>query len=164
MSTSPNDYPKPALPTCPVPCLLKGQTALVTGANSGIGKAIAIALGQTGADVAVNYRSDKQAALGVVDTIVRAGSRGIAVHADGSIEEQVIAMFRRTIEALGTVDILVNNAGVQQDAPKDRRTGGHWPRCRFPGFRPGGLHHRRKHLRRRRYDALPRVLNRRIGG
>jgi glucose 1-dehydrogenase len=106
------------------PCLLKGQTALVTGANSGIGKAIAIALGQAGAEVAVNYRSDEQAALGVVETIVRAGSRGLA--ADVSSEEQVIAMFRRTIEAFGTVDILVNNAGLQQDAPIEEMTLAQW--------------------------------------
>ncbi len=126
MSTSSNDYPKPALPTCPVPCLLKGQAALVTGANSGIGKAIAVALGQAGAEVAVNYTSDESAALEVVESIVRAGSRAIAVHADVSSEEEVIALFRRTIEALGTVDILVNNAGVQQDAPIEELTLAQW--------------------------------------
>lgn len=126
MPTSPNDFPKPVLPTCPVPCLLKGQTALVTGAGSGIGKAIAIALGQAGANVAVNYRGDEQAALEVVDTVVAAGSRAIAVRADVSDEEQVRALFRRTIEALGTVDILVGNAGVQQDAPIEQMTLAQW--------------------------------------
>lgn len=116
----------PALPACPVPRLLEGQTALVTGASSGIGKAIAIALGQAGANVAVNYRGDEQAALEVAETIVNAGSRAIAVHADISIEEQVSALFRRTTEALGTVAILVGNAGVQQDAPIEQMTLSQW--------------------------------------
>ena len=70
--------------------------------------------------------SDEQATPGVVDAIVTAGSRVIAVQADVSSKEQVIAMFRRTIEALGTVDILVNNAGVQQDAPIDEMTLAQW--------------------------------------
>lgn len=121
-----NDHPKANPPTGKVPRLLKGQKALVTGANSGIGKAIAIALGRAGAEVAVNYRSKEQAALEVVETIVASGSRAIAVRADVSIEEQVTALFRRTIEALGTVDILVNNAGVQQDAPIEEMTLAQW--------------------------------------
>lgn len=50
MLTNPNDYPKPALPMCLVPCLLKGQTALVTGVSSDRGEAMAIALGQAGAE------------------------------------------------------------------------------------------------------------------
>ena len=70
--------------------------------------------------------SDEQATLGVVDAIVIAGSRAIAVQADVPSKEQVIAMFRRTIEALGTVDILVNNEGVQQDAPIDEMTLAQW--------------------------------------
>lgn len=126
--TSHNDRPEPALPRCPLPRLLEGQTALVTGASSGIGTAIAIALGQAGADVAVNYLSDEQSALAVVEAIVGAGSRAIAVHADVSLEEQVIAMFRRTIDVLGTVDILVNNAGLQQDAPIGEMTLAQWNR------------------------------------
>lgn len=126
MSKGLNDDPEPELPSYPVPDLLKGQAALVTGASSGIGKAIAIALGQAGAEVAVNYRSDEETALEVVESIASAGSRAIAVHADISIEEQVRALFRHTIEALGTVDILVNNAGVQQDAPIEEMTLAQW--------------------------------------
>jgi glucose 1-dehydrogenase len=107
-----------------VPPLLKGQKAIVTGANSGIGKAIALALGEAGADVAVNYvRGD---ANEVVDAINANGSRAIAVQADVSSEEQVEEMFRRTIEEFGTVDILVNNAGLQEDAPVDEMTLAQW--------------------------------------
>src|SRR5262249_2348394 len=67
--TQKTTYPNPLLPTCPVPRLLQGQKALVTGANSGIGKAVAIALGQAGADVVVNYVRDVDSANEVVKTI-----------------------------------------------------------------------------------------------
>src|SRR5260370_18826604 len=106
--------------------LLKGQKALVTGANSGIGKAIAIALGQAGADVAVNYVRGDQAAQEVVDTVQGAGVRSIALQADVSNEQQVQGMFRRMMDEFGTIDILVNNAGLQQDAPLDQMTLAQW--------------------------------------
>ena len=66
------------MPVQRIPTLLKGQKALVTGANSGIGKAIAIALGEAGADVAVNYVVGDSAAQEVVDTIIAGGSRAMA--------------------------------------------------------------------------------------
>ncbi len=99
-----------------MPKLLHGQKALVTGANSGIGKAVAIALGAAGADVAVNYVRGEESAKEVVDRITGFGVRAIAVQADVSNEQQVQAMFRQVFDALGTLDILVNNAGLQQDA------------------------------------------------
>src|SRR5277367_506085 len=83
------------LPTMRIPALLKGQKALVTGANSGIGKAIAIALGEAGADVAVNYVVGDSAAQEVVETIVAAGSRAMAIKADVSSEPEVQAMFQQ---------------------------------------------------------------------
>jgi glucose 1-dehydrogenase len=110
-------YSKPIVPSSPLPKLLLGQKALVTGANSGIGKAVAIALGEAGADVVVNYARGGDAAAEVVKTITAAGQRALAVQADVSQEDQVLAMFGRMIEELGTIDILVNNAGLQQDAP-----------------------------------------------
>src|SRR5262249_28513589 len=103
---------------------LKGQTAIVTGASSGIGKAIAIALGRAGADVVVNYRSG--AAEAVVGAIVDGGSRAIAHQADVASEAEVEAMFRRAVDHFGTVDILVNNAGLQKDAPIDQMTLAQW--------------------------------------
>ncbi|WP_393063024.1 SDR family oxidoreductase [Streptomyces sp. LN549] len=96
--------------------LLKGQTALVTGANSGIGKATAIALGRAGADVVVNYVSGRDAAEQVVQEITSFGVRAVASEADVSQESQVIAMVDRAVQDFGTLDILVANAGMQRDA------------------------------------------------
>jgi glucose 1-dehydrogenase len=105
---------------------LAGQKALVTGASSGIGKAAAIALGQAGADVVVNYASGDDRAEGVVEDVRRAGAKAYAHKADVSNEVEVQAMFRSAIEQLGTLDILVNNAGVQRDAPFHEMTLEHW--------------------------------------
>ena len=74
---------------------LVGQKALVTGASSGIGRAVAIALGKAGADVVVNYVAGKQAADEVVAEIEATGARGLAVRADVSSEDDVRAMFRQ---------------------------------------------------------------------
>src|SRR5216683_8424296 len=105
---------------------LKGQKAIVTGANSGIGKAIATALGRAGADVVVNYRDGEDAAVAVVKEIAQGGSRAIAIRADVSREAEVKDLFRSSIEQLGTVDILVNNAGLQRDAPFEDLTLDQW--------------------------------------
>ena len=96
--------------------VLMGQKALVTGANSGIGEAAAIALGQGGADVVVNYVTGEDSAEAVVDTIRRSGASAYTHKADVSQEDQVEDMFRHMVERFGTVDILVNNAGLQRDA------------------------------------------------
>jgi glucose 1-dehydrogenase len=96
--------------------LLTGQKALVTGANSGIGKGVAIALGQAGADVVVNYVDSDDAANAVVEEIRKAGSKAYAHKADVSSEDQVAAMFKRMMQEFGTVDILVSNAGLQRDS------------------------------------------------
>ncbi len=109
-----------------LPQWLKGQKAIVTGASSGIGRAVAIALGDAGADVVVNYIGGDSPALEVVERIRSAGQRAIAVQADVSKSDQVEAMFRRTVDELGTVDILINNAGLQKDAPIDEMTLEQW--------------------------------------
>jgi glucose 1-dehydrogenase len=96
--------------------ILAGQKALVTGANSGIGQAVAIALGGAGADVIVNYVDGDDAANDVVEEIRRSGANAHAYKADVSNEEQVGAMFAFAIKSFGTVDILVNNAGLQRDS------------------------------------------------
>src|SRR5437667_8995695 len=96
---------------------LVGQHALVTGANSGIGKAVAIALAEAGAAVAVNYVLGEDDAHAVVDQIAAAGGRAIALHADVSREDQVAAMFEAACAAFETLDIVVANAGLQRDAP-----------------------------------------------
>ncbi len=105
---------------------LKGQKAIVTGANSGIGKAIAIALGHAGAEVVVNYRDGEDAAVAVVKEIAQGGSRALAIRADVSREAEVKDLFRSAIEQLGPVDILINNAGLQRDAPFEDLTLDQW--------------------------------------
>ncbi|HEX6143416.1 MAG TPA: SDR family oxidoreductase [Geminicoccaceae bacterium] len=105
---------------------LEGQKALVTGASSGIGRAIAIALGEAGADVVVNYVAGADQAEEVVDGIHQAGSDALAIYADVSREDQVEAMFARMIDAFGTIDILVNNAGLQKDARLEDMTLAQW--------------------------------------
>lgn len=109
-----------------VPELLRGQKALVTGANSGIGKATAIALGRSGADVVVNYASDRPAAEAVVAQIQGHGVRAYAHQADVSQEDQVVEMVSTMAERLGTIDILVANAGLQRDAPTVEMTLEQW--------------------------------------
>jgi glucose 1-dehydrogenase len=106
--------------------VLAGQKALVTGANSGIGEAVAIALGQAGADVVVNYVVGEDRANAVAEGIRRSGVRAFAHRADVSQEDQVRAMFARAIAELGTIDILINNAGLQRDAPFHEMTLAQW--------------------------------------
>ncbi|MFF4563794.1 SDR family oxidoreductase [Streptomyces sp. NPDC001435] len=106
--------------------LLKGQKALVTGANSGIGKATAIGLGRAGCDVVVNYVAGREDAEQVVDEIKAMGVRAAAYEADVSQEDQVVAMTDRMVEEFGTIDILVANAGLQRDAPITEMTLAQW--------------------------------------
>lgn len=120
--------PDVVLPACPVRKCLEGQKALVTGASSGIGKAVAIALGHAGADVVVNYASNEAAAREVAIEAARCGSRAFAHQADVSREDQVQAMFRRMFDEFGTIDILVNNAGLQKDAPFEKMALKDWRR------------------------------------
>ena len=105
---------------------LEGQTAIVTGANSGIGEAIARGYGEAGAAVVVNYVANEERAVGIVADIVAAGGKALALRADISREDEVETMFRRTIAEFGTVDILVNNAGLQRDAAFHEMTLEQW--------------------------------------
>ena len=128
---NPNYYkqqnlPEAVLPQCPIVKSLRGQKALVTGASSGIGKAIAIALGHAGADVLVNCARHKDEGDNVVAEIERCGSRAISFQADVSQEDQVLAMFESVKEEFGAIDIVVNNAGIQKDAPIDAMTVEQW--------------------------------------
>ena len=105
---------------------LVGQSALVTGANSGIGKAVAIGLASAGADVVINYVTNPEAADAVAHEIVSAGGRAITIHADVSNEEQVQKMYRQAFDHFGTLHISVSNAGLQQDSPFDEMTLAKW--------------------------------------
>src|SRR5438876_6078790 len=114
--TRPTDTPAAAAPVRPFNRVLGGQKALVTGASSGIGRAIAVALGCAGADVVVNYSSGADRAEEIVEAIRAEGGKAYAAAADVSREDQVQAMFAQMIERFGTIDILINNAGLQRDA------------------------------------------------
>jgi glucose 1-dehydrogenase len=113
-------------PPMAVPKLLTGQKALVTGANSGIGRGVAIALGQAGAHVVVNYVDGDVAANAVVEEINKFGAKAYAHRADVSSEDQVAAMFARMIQEFGTIDILVSNAGLQRDSAFHDMTMAQW--------------------------------------
>ena len=94
---------------------LSGKVALVTGASRGIGRAVAIKLGERGADVVVNYRERADAAAEVCEAIADMGVRALAVQADVSSAEEVAAMVQAVHAQLGPVDVLVNNAGMVAD-------------------------------------------------
>jgi glucose 1-dehydrogenase len=105
---------------------LRLQKALVTGASSGIGRAVALALGRAGADVVVNYVSASRDAEAAVAEIINHGVKAFAHQADVSDESQVQRMFERVRGELGTIDILVANAGLQQDAAIGEMTLAQW--------------------------------------
>jgi len=120
--------PDPVMPTVPPQQLLLGQKALVTGASSGIGRAIALSLGAAGADVVINFVADEDKAEALAEEIRGLGVRSLAVRADVSDEADVREMFQRVVGELGTLDILVNNAGLQQDAAFHEMTLAQWNR------------------------------------
>ncbi|MFN7022502.1 MAG: SDR family oxidoreductase [Phycisphaerales bacterium] len=120
------------MPSCEVRPILRGQTAIVTGASSGIGRGIAEAMCAAGANVVVNHIGPDDEARAVVERAMHCGcaerGRAVAVRADVSDEGQVRAMFAETVERFGGVDILVNNAGLQQDAALEEMTLAQWRR------------------------------------
>ena len=121
-----DQHPPSTLRSPTAPKVLSGQKALVTGANSGIGRAVALALGQAGADVVVNYVSGDDAAEQVAGEIRKCGSKACVHKADVSNEDQVEEMFRFMMAQFGTIDILVNNAGLQRDAVFHEMTLAQW--------------------------------------
>ena len=118
--------PQAVMPSCPVNKVLKGQKALITGANSGIGEAVALALAEAGADVVINYVTHPEAAAAVVQRAAGFGVKAYAHQADVHREDQVQAMFQKMIQEFGTIDILVNNAGLQKDSPIEDMTLADW--------------------------------------
>ncbi|MEO5700454.1 MAG: glucose 1-dehydrogenase [Casimicrobiaceae bacterium] len=98
------------------PLSLHGQTALVTGGSSGIGAAIALALGAAGARVGVNYRSERGSGEAIATRIRESGGEAVVIGADVAEEADILRMFDELTGAFGRIDILVANAGLQRDA------------------------------------------------
>jgi 3-oxoacyl-[acyl-carrier protein] reductase len=109
-----------------MPQPLNGRAALVTGASRGIGRAVAIALAEAGADVAINYRANADAARDVEHVIGELGRRAIVVDADVAFAGDVDRLVRTTNERLGPIDILVNNAGIARPQKLDEITEQDW--------------------------------------
>ena len=120
------NLPEPVVPAVQTIRLLKGQTALVTGANSGIGRAIAISLGKAAANVVVNYVTKPEDAEAVAEEIRSFGQRAMTALADVGDEAQVQAMFAAAVREFGTIDILVSNAGMERNASFHEMTTAQW--------------------------------------
>lgn len=109
---------------------LAGKTALVTGASSGIGQAIAIRLAQEGCNVAINYRKSIEEAQDTQEQVMQnacrkvegCGVRSLLIQGDVSQEEDIFNMVNKTIEMFEHLDILVNNAGIQKECPSHEVT------------------------------------------
>jgi glucose 1-dehydrogenase len=114
------------LPNAPYHTVLTGQPALVTGANSGIGKAVALGLARAGADVVVNYVTHPETADAVAQEIAAMGRRVITLQADVSREDEVERMYAAAIAHFGTLHISVSNAGLQRDSTFDEMTLEEW--------------------------------------
>jgi 3-oxoacyl-[acyl-carrier protein] reductase len=94
---------------------LKDKVAIVTGGSRGIGRAIALALAETGAAVVVNYKGNQAAADEVVAAIQAKEGQALAIQADIALSEDVDRLFKTVLERFGRLDILVNNAGITRD-------------------------------------------------
>ncbi|WP_373526975.1 SDR family oxidoreductase [Nostoc sp.] len=109
---------------------LKGKNALITGATSGIGQAIAIRLAQEGCNIAINYRKDPEAGAETEEmalqkacgNIENCGVKSLLVQGDVSQESDIVEMVNTVVKEFGSVDILVNNAGIQIDSPSHEVT------------------------------------------
>ena len=105
---------------------LTGQTALVTGGGRGIGRAIALALAESGMEVVVNYSNSAAAAEEVVELITESGGKAYALQANVAMEEDVDGLIKTVLERSGRLDVLVNNAGITRDGLLMRMKASEW--------------------------------------
>ena len=120
--------PPNEMPPRPIRPVLVGQKALITGASKGIGRGIAASMAEAGADVLVNYFSDKEGAEATAEKVREAGREALLVQADVAVEEEVQSMFAEMIDTFGRIDILINNSGIQLNAPFDQMSLAQWQR------------------------------------
>lgn len=128
MSEEAEYTPPNEMPPAPIHRVLVGQKALVTGASKGLGQAMAIGFAKAGADVIVNYNSDLPGAEETAREIEKAGGRALLFKADVSKEDEVQAMFARSLKEFGRLDICVPNSAIQLNAPVDEMTLDQWKR------------------------------------
>jgi glucose 1-dehydrogenase len=127
--SEPEKYSPPnEMPPAPIHRVLVGQKALITGASKGLGQAMAIGFAKAGADVLVNYSSDRAGAEETVRQIEALGQKAVMFKADASNEEEVQAMFQCMFDTFGRLDICVPNAAVQHNAPVDEMKYEQWKR------------------------------------
>jgi 3-oxoacyl-[acyl-carrier protein] reductase len=112
----------------PVAGRLAGKRALITGGNTGIGRAVALAYAGEGADVAVCYVAREEEAQSLVAEIHAKGLRALAVRADITAESDVLTLFKSVVAEFGKLDILVNNAGIQRPQPITEMSVADWDR------------------------------------
>ena len=119
---------------------LAGKSALITGGNTGIGRAVALAYASEGADVAVCYVAREDDALSLVAEIRANGGRALALRADITVENDVVTLFKNVNAEFGKLDILVNNAGIQRPQPIIEMSVADWDRMmsvHLRGANPG---------------------------
>jgi glucose 1-dehydrogenase len=126
LSTEKPYTPPNEMPPAPIPRVLGGQKALVTGASKGLGQAMAIGFAQAGADVLVNYNSDEEGARHTAEVIEQHGGKAVICKANVAKEKDVQEMFRYMRERFGRIDICVANSAVQLNAPVDEMTLEQW--------------------------------------
>ncbi|AJO18929.1 SDR family oxidoreductase [Bacillus paralicheniformis] len=98
---------------------LEGKTVVITGAGTGLGKAMALRFGSEKANVVINYFKEEENPEETVKKIENSGARAIAVQGDVSKEDDVKALIRQAVDSFGSVDVMVNNAGVENEVPSE---------------------------------------------
>ncbi|MCI2253997.1 glucose-1-dehydrogenase [Domibacillus sp. PGB-M46] len=105
---------------------LKGKAVVITGASSGLGRAMAVRFGREGAKVAVNYYQNEEDGKKVAQEVQQAGGEAIWLQGDVSKEQDVKALITKTAEAFGSVDIMINNAGIENEVPSEKLSLDDW--------------------------------------
>lgn len=135
---------------------LKGRSALITGGNTGIGRAIALAYAREGADVALAWIDREAEAKSLVQEIAALGRKATAIRCDVTREADVVACLKETIATLGKLDVLVSNAGIQRPQPITEMTVDDWDRMMAVHLRGAFLVSREaaKHMMPRRTGRM----------